>query len=61
MSVSGGVTAGLDPVTTGPDASVAEVAHRMATERVHRVVVVDAERRPIGIVTTLDVLKVFPA
>jgi len=50
-----------EPVTAGPDEPVAAVARRMADERVHRVVVVDAERRPIGIVTSLDLLRVFPA
>ena len=49
-----------DPVTARPEESVGVVAHRMAEERVHRVVVIDDRDQPIGIVTTLDLLKVFP-
>lgn len=47
-------------VTAGPDESVCEVAHRMAAQRVHRVVVVDEQRKPVGMVTSLDLLRVFP-
>jgi CBS domain-containing protein len=50
-----------EPVTATADEPVATVAARMAEERVHRVVVVDGEDQPIGIVTTLDLLKVFPS
>ncbi|MBT8486924.1 MAG: CBS domain-containing protein [Phycisphaerales bacterium] len=49
-----------DPVTAVPTESIASVARRMASECVHRVIVIDAERRPVGVVTTLDVLGVFP-
>ncbi len=48
------------PVTAKAEENLTTVARRMAEERVHRVVVVDAQRRAIGIVTTLDLLKVFP-
>jgi CBS domain-containing protein len=51
----------VDPVTARPDEPIAVVARRMAEERVHRVVVVDDEQHAIGMVTTLDLLKVFPA
>ena len=47
----------VDPVTVAPDDSVAKVARRMAEERIHRVVVVDDERRVCGIVTSLDLLR----
>ena len=51
----------VDPIVAKAEETLSKVARRMAEERVHRVVVVDVSRRPIGIVTTLDLLKVFPA
>jgi len=51
----------VDPIVAKAEETLSKVARRMAEERVHRVVVVDVTRRPIGIVTTLDLLKVFPA
>ena len=50
-----------EPVTAGPDEALAAVARRMASERVHRVVVVDKGRHVLGIVTSLDLLKEFPS
>jgi CBS domain-containing protein len=50
----------IDPVTATTEETVATVAWRLAAARVHRAIVVDPKRRPIGIVTTLDLLKVFP-
>jgi CBS domain-containing protein len=47
-------------VTAAPSEMVGEVAHRMAKHHVHRVVVTDAAKKPIGIVTALDLLRVFP-
>ncbi|MBL9031493.1 MAG: CBS domain-containing protein [Phycisphaerae bacterium] len=49
-----------DPITATPEETVGVVAKRMAESRVHRVIVVDGEFCPIGIVTSLDVLKAFP-
>lgn len=49
-----------EPITAFADEKLAAVARRMAEEKVHRIVVIDAGRRPIGIVTTLDLLAVFP-
>ena len=49
-----------DPVTATLEESVTDVAHRMAEERVHRVIVINENRRPIGVVTTLDLLEIFP-
>ena len=43
----------------GMDEPVSDVARRMADEGVHRVIVVEGER-VVGIVTSLDILKVFP-
>jgi len=50
-----------EPVTALAGETLAKVARRMADEKVHRIVVVDPKTlRPIGIVTTLDLLRVFP-
>lgn len=49
-----------EPLTATAGERAADVAHRMAEARVHRVVVVDRERRPVGIITSLDLLKAFP-
>ena len=51
----------LDPVTAEPDEPVGLVALRMAEEQVHRAIVVDEQRRVIGVVTALDLLKIFPS
>jgi len=48
-------------VTASPTDSICEIAHRMSQARIHRVVVVDGARRPIGIVTSLDILRAFPS
>lgn len=49
-----------EPVTATPEETTPAVARRMAESRVHRIVVIDHDRRPIGIVTSLDLLKAFP-
>lgn len=49
-----------DPITVSPDDPIVKVAHLMAEEHVHRVVVVDDNERVVGIVTSLDVLRAFP-
>ncbi len=49
-----------DPVTVTPDTPAGEIARLMCEGRIHRVVVVDEGRFPVGIVTTLDLLAVFP-
>jgi CBS domain-containing protein len=45
-----------DPVTVGPETPLRTVARRMIDSRVHRVVVVDEAERPVGIVSSTDVL-----
>jgi CBS domain-containing protein len=42
-------------LTVAPDTTAQEAAHRMATRNVGALVVVDAERRPRGIVTDRDI------
>jgi CBS domain-containing protein len=50
-----------DPVTALAGELLPKVARRMADEKVHRIVVIDPKSsRPVGIVTTLDLLRVFP-
>jgi len=47
-------------VMVRPNCPVHEVAALMVNKHIHRVVVVDDEGCPLGVITTLDVLKVFP-
>lgn len=49
-----------EPVAVSPEDTVAKVAHLMADEHVHRAIVVDDRERLVGIVTSLDILRVFP-
>jgi CBS domain-containing protein len=50
-----------EPVTCRAEEALGVVAHRMAEESVHRVIVVDQRRHVVGIVTSLDLLAEFPA
>jgi CBS-domain-containing membrane protein len=45
-----------DPVTVRPDTPVAELARMMVDAHIHRVIVVDGEGRPVGIVSSTDIL-----
>lgn len=45
-----------DPVTVAADTPLAELAQRMVDAHIHRVVVVDRLYRPVGIVSSTDVL-----
>ena len=47
-------------VVAAPNDPIAALAHRMAENSVHRLIIVDAARRPIGVVTALDVLRAYP-
>jgi len=47
-------------VTARQNAPVHEIATLMVDKHIHRVVVVDNEHFPIGMITTLDVLRFFP-
>jgi len=49
-----------DAVTVGRSETIQAIAKRMASESIHRIIVVDDEQFPIGIVTSLDILRVFP-
>ncbi len=48
-----------EPVAVEESTPVAEIARKMLEARVHRVIVVDNLRIPIGIVTSLDLVKVL--
>lgn len=45
-----------DPVTAAPTATIGDLAGRMIDAHIHRVIVVDEEQRPIGVVSSMDVL-----
>jgi CBS-domain-containing membrane protein len=45
-----------DPVIVNPAASLQELSRRMLDAHIHRVVVVDHLKRPIGIVSSTDIL-----
>lgn len=49
-----------DLVAVSPDTALTRIAALMSENRIHRVVVVDEKRKPIGIITSLDVLGAFP-
>ncbi len=48
-----------DPVTARPAESVMDVARRMTRDRVHRVVIVDDGNHVLGIVTSMDMVKLI--
>lgn len=45
-----------DVVTVGPETLLPELARTMLDAHIHRVIVVDEQRRPIGIVSSTDIL-----
>jgi CBS domain-containing protein len=45
-----------DPVTVSPSTPIAELAREMIDTHIHRIIVVDALNRPIGVVSSTDVL-----
>ena len=47
-------------VTCRPDASVVEIAAEMVRHHIHRVIVVEGDR-PVGIVSSLDIVKLVAA
>ena len=49
-----------DPACVAVDAPVADIARLMTERRIHRVLVTDRVGIPLGIVTSLDLLEVFP-
>jgi CBS domain-containing protein len=49
-----------DPLTVAPEMPIGTVAHLMFEKGVHRVIVVDTEKFPLGMITSLDLLGAFP-
>jgi CBS domain-containing protein len=45
-----------DPVTVTPSAPIDQVARMMVDAHIHRVIVANTERRPVGIVSSTDIL-----
>jgi CBS domain-containing protein len=45
-----------DPVMTCPATPISQLARNMLDAHIHRIIVVDAQRRPIGIITSTDIL-----
>jgi CBS domain-containing protein len=45
-----------DPVTAPPATSIGVLARMMLDTHIHRVIVVDEERRPVGVVSSTDLL-----
>ena len=45
-----------DPVTVSPSTPLRKIARQMLDAYIHRVIVVDGQDRPIGIVSTTDIL-----
>jgi CBS domain-containing protein len=45
-----------DPVTVGLTTAIGKLAHMMLDAHIHRVIVVDHDHRPIGIVSATDIL-----
>jgi CBS-domain-containing membrane protein len=45
-----------DPVTIPPETVLPELARCMLDAHIHRVIVVDSQRRPLGVVSSTDVL-----
>jgi CBS-domain-containing membrane protein len=46
----------LDPVTALPDTTVSRMAQMMIDAHVHRLIIVDNQGRPLGIVSTTDIV-----
>jgi CBS domain-containing protein len=45
-----------DPVTAAPDTPLTDLARMMIDAHIHRVIVVDETQRPVGVVSSTDVL-----
>jgi CBS domain-containing protein len=50
-----------DAATVSPTTPLSSVARLMVERRIHRIVVVDHENFPVGIITSLDLLAEFPS
>ena len=50
-----------NPVTANPDMSVADASALMKRERVHRLPVLDKDKKLVGIITEKDILYASPS
>jgi CBS domain-containing protein len=50
-----------DPVTVPPLVSITDLARQMLDAHIHRIIVVDQQRRPIGVVSSTDILAAVAA
>jgi CBS-domain-containing membrane protein len=50
-----------EPVTIGPQASLRDAAHRMSQHKLKRLPVVDTDRRLLGVIGRLDILRTLAA
>jgi CBS domain-containing protein len=48
-----------DPVTVPPSTPMRDLARMMVDGHIHRIIVVDERRRPVGIVSSTDILAVM--
>lgn len=46
----------IDLVTAQPETTVAQLARMMMDAHIHRIIIVDDQRRPLGIVSTTDII-----
>ncbi len=46
----------VDPVTVAPSTAIGELARRMLDAHIHRLIVVDRDHQPVGVVSSTDVL-----
>lgn len=46
-----------DPVTVGADVGICTLAQMMIDAQVHRIIVVDADSKPVGIVSSTDLIS----
>ena len=45
-----------DPVTASADAPLRDLARKMIDAHIHRIIIVDEWNRPVGVLTTTDIL-----
>ena len=50
-----------NPVTATPDMSIAEASNLMKQEKVHRLPVLDKDKKLVGILTEKDILYATPS
>jgi CBS domain-containing protein len=59
FDATAGALAGTEPLTAGPDEGLDTVARRLVEHEARHAVVADELGLPVGVVSTLDVLRVL--